>query len=38
MDKKQVKEQLGFLAVAATFGLILLAIFLMVGLDLVKRI
>ena len=36
MDKEEKKERLGFLAVVATFGAIVLAIFAMVGLDLVK--
>ncbi len=38
MDKQEKKERLGFLIVAAAFGVILLAIIAMVGLDLVKRI
>ncbi len=38
MHKEEKKERLGFLAVVAAFGVLLLAIFAMVGLDLVKRI
>ncbi len=38
MDKQAKKERLGFLAVVASFGAILLAILVMVGLDLVKKI
>jgi hypothetical protein len=37
MNKEEAKERLGFLAVVATFGVILLAIFVMIGLDLVKK-
>jgi hypothetical protein len=38
MENEEKKERLGFMAVVAAFGAILLAIFVMVGLDLVKRI
>ncbi len=38
MTQEVKKKRLGLLAVVATFGAILLAIFAMVGLDLVKRI
>ncbi len=37
MDNQEKKERLGFLAVVASFGVILLAILVMVGLDLVKK-
>ena len=36
MDTEEKTKRLGFLAVVATFGVIVLAIFAMVGLDLVK--
>lgn len=37
VDKKLTKERMGYLVVVATFGILMLVMFALVGLDLVKR-